>query len=317
MNYHYIAISENWFYNKVKGLHVQRKGAASLSNIVYKIINHNNERISASLIYVSKARYEKDWHSTMHSHPFTELFYVVKGSGNFLIEDKTFHVVEDDLVIVNANVVHTESSKDANPLEYIVLGIEGLSLSLYETGRAQEDSFYSFHNYRKHREEILTVFQSLISEVEKKEDAYEVICQNYLNILLLNLVRRTKAPLRLAPQKNTTKECTYIKNYIDIHYSEPITLDTLANETYLDKYYLVHVFKKHFDTTPIHYLIDKRIDESKHLLETTHHTVSQISNIVGFNSQSYFTQTFRKKMGCTPAEYRKRERKSSLHSKER
>lgn len=89
MNYHYIAISENWFYNRVKGLHVQRKGAASLSNIVYKIINHNNERISASLIYVSKARYEKDWHSTMHSHPFTELFYVVKGfQGTFSLKTK-------------------------------------------------------------------------------------------------------------------------------------------------------------------------------------------------------------------------------------
>lgn len=283
-----------------------------MSNIVYKIINHNNERISASLIYVSKARYEKDWHSTMHSHPFTELFYVVKGSGNFLIEDKTFHVVEDDLVIVNANVVHTESSKDANPLEYIVLGIDGLSLSLQETGHSQEESLYSFHNYRKYREEILTVFQSLISEVEKKEDAYEYICQNYLNILLLNLVRRTKAPLRLAPQKNTTKECTYIKNYIDIHYSEPITLDTLANETYLDKYYLVHVFKKHFDTTPIHYLIDKRIEESKHLLETTHHTISQISNIVGFNSQSFLPRPSRKSWGALLQSSEKKREKTAL-----
>lgn len=282
-----------------------------MSNIVYKIISHNNERISASLIYVSKARYEKDWHSTMHSHPFTELFYVVKGSGNFLIEDKTFHVVEDDLVIVNANVMHTESSKDANPLEYIVLGIEGLSLSLHETGNLQENSLFSFHNYRKYREEILNVFHTLIKEVEKKEDAYEVICQNYLNILLLNLVRRTKTPLRFEPQKNTTKECTYIKNYINIHYAEPITLDTLANETYLDKFYLVHVFKKHFDTTPINYLIEKRIEESKYLLETTHHTISQISNIVGFNSQSYFTQTFKKKLGLTPAEYRKQSRKDN------
>lgn len=288
-----------------------------MSNIVYKIVNHNNERISASLIYVSKARYEVDWHSTMHSHPFTELFYVVKGSGNFLIEDKTFHVVEDDLVIVNANVLHTESSKDANPLEYVVLGIEGLSLTLQESGSGNDGSLYSFHNYRKHREEILTVFQSLISEVEKKEDAYEYICQNYLNILLLNLVRRTKSPLRLASQKNTTKECTYIKKYIDLHYAEPITLDTLANETYLDKYYLVHVFKKHFETTPINYLIDKRIEESQHLLETTHHTISQISNIVGFNSQSYFTQTFKKKLNCTPAEYRKNARKETQHSKER
>ena len=51
----------------------------------------------------------------MHMHPFTELFYVVSGEGLFLIEDKSFTVKQDDLVIVNANILHTESSKDANP----------------------------------------------------------------------------------------------------------------------------------------------------------------------------------------------------------
>src|SRR5690554_1240529 len=111
-----------------------------MSNELHKILTDTNEKVSANLIYVSKARYEDDWHSTIHSHPFTELFYVVNGSGNFIIEGKTYPVSENDLVIVNANVQHTESSKNANPLEYIVLGIEGLSLLLDPSGPEDKNS---------------------------------------------------------------------------------------------------------------------------------------------------------------------------------
>ncbi len=281
-----------------------------MSNVLYKILSENNEKVSSNLIYVSKARYEKDWHSTLHSHPFTELFYVVSGSGNFIIEGETYHVMEDDLVIVNANVQHTESSKDSNPLEYIVLGIEGLSLLLepeHKDEKISED--YSIHNYRKSREEILHFLDLLLHEVENRSDFYDTICQNLLNILILNVIRRSKSNLVISTQKNATKECTYIRNYIDIHYASPITLDLLANETYLDKFYLVHVFKKQYDISPINYLIEKRIQESMNLIENTNYSLSDISSIVGFNSQSYYSQIFKRKTGLTPAEHRKKHRK--------
>jgi len=273
-------------------------------------LSENNEKVSSNLIYVSKARYEKDWHSTLHSHPFTELFYVVSGSGNFIIEGETYHVMEDDLVIVNANVQPTESSKDSNPLEYIVLGIEGLSLLLepeHKDEKISED--YSIHNYRKSRAEILHFLDLLLHEVENRSDFYDTICQNLLNILILNVIRRSKSNLVISTQKNATKECTYIRNYIDIHYASPITLDLLANETYLDKFYLVHVFKKQYDISPINYLIEKRIQESMNLIENTNYSLSDISSIVRFNSQSYYSQIFKRKTGLTPAEHRKKHRK--------
>jgi AraC-like DNA-binding protein/mannose-6-phosphate isomerase-like protein (cupin superfamily) len=279
-----------------------------MSNELHKILTDTNEKISANLIYVSKARYEDDWHSTLHSHPFTELFYVVKGSGNFIIEGKTYHVSENDLVIVNANVQHTESSKNANPLEYIVLGIEGLSLLLDPSGPEDKTSeHYSIHNYRKNQE-ILEILHALVSEVEKKEKYYDAVCQNLLNILILNIIRKSHSNLILAAQKNAIKECTYIKNYIDVHYASPITLDLLANETYQDKFYLAHAFKKHYDISPINYLIEKRIQESTNLIETTNYTISEIADIVGFNSQSYYTQIFKKRTGITPAQHRKKYR---------
>ena len=73
------------------------------------------------LLYVSTSKYEGDWQSILHSHPFSELFYVVRGSGSFVTEGTEFPVSKNDLVIINPHVQHTERSLQTTPLEYIVL----------------------------------------------------------------------------------------------------------------------------------------------------------------------------------------------------
>ena len=81
------------------------------------------------LLYVSTSKYEGDWQSILHSHSFCELFYVVQGSGSFITEDTEFPVCENDMVIISPHVQHTEKSLYSTPLEYIVLGIDGLMFS--------------------------------------------------------------------------------------------------------------------------------------------------------------------------------------------
>ena len=68
------------------------------------------DRSKVKLLYVSTAKYGGDWHSTLHTHECTEIFYVVGGSGKFNIEGKLLPVTTDDMVIVNPNVEHTEVS---------------------------------------------------------------------------------------------------------------------------------------------------------------------------------------------------------------
>ena len=65
-----------------------------------------------------------------HTHYCSELFYVIDGVGQFQVEDNIFPVSANDLVVINPNVSHTELGFNANPLKYIVLGIEGLELSV-------------------------------------------------------------------------------------------------------------------------------------------------------------------------------------------
>lgn len=273
-----------------------------MSNHRYQLQGKNLKKMNFHLLYITTARYDSDWHSTIHSHYFTELFYVIQGKGSFIVENTSFPVKADDLIIVNANVLHTEVSNDEEPLEYIALGIDGLQFQISEQG---EESLYSVHNYRDYKHEILFYLKTLVQEIEQGDQENELVCQNLLEVLIINMMRRTKENLIAAPAQKTSKECIFIEKYILDHYTEDITLDTLASLTFMNKYHLVHTFKKYKGTSPINFLIDKRILEAKNLLETTNYSIAQISDIIGFSSQSYFSQIFRKITGVTPLQYRK------------
>ena len=81
-------------------------------------------------------------------------------------------------------------------------------------------------------------------------------------------------------------------------------MDQLAEDAHMDKYYLSHVFKREYGTSPINYMITKRLEESKYLLAETDLSMSQIAQLLGFSSLSYFSQVFRRTQDVTPMEYR-------------
>lgn len=283
-----------------------------MSNKIFRFDKNPAKKINASLLYVSKAKYEDDWHSTKHLHPFTELFYVIEGEGLFKINNDQYKVKNDDLVIVNSNIHHTESSHKSKPLEYFVLGIDGIALNssrdenLVINDKENEKELFSINNYANNHQQILFYLKEIYLEAKSAKKNHQAICQNLLEVLILNLNRNLADDFNLK-EENTkvSKDSAYIKKYIDTHYANDLNLDQLAAESYMNKYYLVHNFKNNFGQSPIDYLIEKRISVAKTLLETTKNPIGEISQIVGFNSQSYFSQIFKKKSSLTPSQYRK------------
>lgn len=274
-----------------------------MSSHRYQLEHTEPEKLNIRLLYITKAQYGADWHSMIHAHHFAELFYIVKGTGRFRINDKTIQVKENDLIIINPNVPHTELGQQQNtPFEYITLGINGLQF-LY--GEQIHPYDYSLLDFAQNETEIRFYLQMLLKEVQNKEENFEAVCQNLLEILIFHLVRQSRQQLSFAPTKKATKECLFIEQYLDEHFSENISLETLSNLTFMNKYYLVHAFKNYKGKSPIKYLIEKRIAEAKHLLETTDYSIVKIAQAVGFSSQSYFSQTFRKETGISPNQYRK------------
>lgn len=265
---------------------------------------------NSKLLYVSTSKYEGDWQSILHSHPFSELFYVVSGNGTFLAEGAEFPVHQNDMVIINPHVQHTEKSLQTTPLEYIVLGIDGLSFSFEsmasaQDGIAMDTASGSVYKYNMQHSNIYAYLNIMLEEISHKEENYEAVCQNLLEVLLTCMLRNNQ--LSIIPDNHTilSRECTQIKNYLDANYSENITLDSLADITHMNKYYMAHAFTKYIGVSPINYLLEKRIQEGKSLLESTSYSIAQVSAILGFSSQSYFSQAFKKATGRTPVEYRK------------
>ncbi len=270
-------------------------------------INFNSlNKVNAKIRYVTSAIYDKDWSSIMHSHPFTELFYVTKGEGKFHIEDKFFDVKEDDMIIVNANVTHAESSKNNQPFEYIVLGIDDISII---TDSSENHNYYSIYNYVDYKHEILFYLKTLLIEASNKSEYYESIIQNILEILIINIIRRNKNKLTLNSTKEVNQNCEFIKKYLEDNYLEDINLDMLCKKTYMNKYYIVHSFKKYLGKTPIAYLNEFRLNKAANLLTSTDYSIAQITTSIGMNNQSYFSQAFKKMFNISPIEYRLKNKK--------
>ena len=252
--------------------------------------NQNEDRSLGKILYVTHSRYEGDWHSTPHSHACAELFYVISGEGKFFVEGKYLDIHADDLIIVNSYIEHTEVSKENSPLEYIVAGIEGLH---FHSDDKRFNNNFSMHNYKAYKNDILFYLKTLLHEMEHQDEYSQHLVNSLLEIMLINMVRRTNTTLNVSPVKKTTKECIFIENYINDHFKEDIDLDKLSELTFLNKYYLVR------------YLIQRRISEAKFLLETTSYSMNDISAIIGFSNQNYFTFAFKREIGCSPSTYRK------------
>ena len=253
---------------------------------------------------VASAKYGGDWHSTPHAHSYTELFYIVGGDGQFQINDQLFPVRANQLVVVNPNVIHTEVSYEAQPLEYIVLGIEGLALTVPDSDEAR----YCLYTLPEGNH-VLVCMQQVLQEMQERKPEYQTACLACMDLIMVQLMRHASVSVTQAQSRfPANRQCASVRQYIDRHYKESITLDLLAEKASINKYYMAHAFKREYGISPITYLISCRIREGKRLLAETDLSLSQIATVLGFSSSSYFSQSFRNAEGLSPTEYRKANR---------
>lgn len=96
-----------------------------------------------------------------------------------------------------------------------------------------------------------------------------------------------------------------ICEYIDMHFTEDINRNILAEIVYLDPDYTARLFKKETGISLMNYIIKKRVEMAKDLLSNTELSVNLISDKVGYSNYSYFTKLFKKETGYTPVDYRR------------
>lgn len=276
----------------------------AMSNEMVSISSSAGSRSDFQLRYISISKYEGDWHSLPHTHQFTELFYVLHGEGVFYIENEKVPVKTDDLIIINPNVEHTEKTFPNNPMEYIVFGVERLAFSFTEQDQAYGRG-YSFYSYGSDKNQFINFAQLMMHEFQDKKPGFEKVCHGLLEVLLVYISRKQKLSVISESSFQLSKECAIAKRYIDTNYAQDITLDSLAEITHINKFYLAHSFTECIGQSPISYLTERRLAACKELLSSSNLSVTQIATSAGFSSQSYFSQIFNKKVGMSPRQYRK------------
>ena len=99
-------------------------------------------------------------------------------------------------------------------------------------------------------------------------------------------------------------ECRQLKEYLDEHYMNDVTLESLSSSIFVSKFHLSREFKKEVGISPIKYVISKRVNEASRLLLETNLPIKDIAIQVGYPNSAYFSQTFKRVTGKTPSEFR-------------
>jgi len=272
-----------------------------MGNSRYEFINSLQGTYTNQLLYLASSRFENDWNSTRHAHTCAEMFFCIDGRGRFFIQDEIFDVTDGDVVLINANVEHTEQSFSDSPLEYIVLGVSGLEFS-----HANKRGYDSLR-FQPQREIVQNYLNAILHEVSLRELHYAEACQYILGLLLIQVQRLSDVSIGNTGVESAhpvNKNAAWAKHYIDEHYSEDLTLDRIAAIVRMNKYSLGHLFRESFGFSPINHLIRRRLEEAKHLLGNSDLSVSQIAEVLNFSSLSYFSQRFHSKVGMSPKAYR-------------
>lgn len=134
------------------------------------------------------------------------------------------------------------------------------------------------------------------------------VLRNYLEILLILLMRGDGDGEDGGIEEGTPRSGKHLSSeiceYLKEHVCERITLDMLSEKFHFGKVYLCDVFKKDMGCTIMNYHLDLKMTEAKRLLRETGTSISEISERLGFESQSYFSRCFKRRVGYSPQSFR-------------
>lgn len=240
----------------------------------------------------------------LHAHPdFAEVLLIEEGSTRFLIGETAYDVQAGDLLVFNSGVVHDELSGTGFGCSCIAVG--GLRLpGLRENALVPEDAS-PVYPVGEELPDLRALYRLVYRYLSEDRPDCEVFCHR-LMLALLDRVLTITGSLSLrvpaAPEPATLGK--QVQDYIDQHFSEPLTLQQLGQALHVSPYYLAHVFKESSGYSPRQYLLRRRIGEAQTLLISTDLPISRIAEMVGYDTQNYFDQQFSKHTGMPPRKFR-------------
>jgi AraC-like DNA-binding protein len=275
-------------------------------------------RLDSSLISPDEAK--------CHRHDEIELIYISQGNVCASCADIDILAGEGDILFINQDVEHFVTFEGGTSEIYsivinpsFILDFEQLELENKYVHPIICDSTFSHLHVSKGDavyDQFITPLSNIIELNLSHTNGYELLSRSYIIQLwkLIYDIFNNRFPTN-APSTHGTKVRTSLQNeqrvrqaciYIHEHFTEPITLEDIADSILVSKSECCRCFKRVCSMSPFEYLMKYRIERASINMQlNTSNSIADIAGSVGFNNISYFNKVFKKFMGCTPSEYKK------------
>ena len=232
--------------------------------------------------------------------------YVTKGVGYIETPEEKYTVTAGDFYFLNRNRYHIYYADPQNPYEKVFVVLHGSFVDFLVSKYLDNDSVYIA------KRDVQSLMMHMIRLLSRDDRIH----YDQLAIAVLGLFQQVfPSPYRSKPSTKRVPEL--IKNYIDAHICEKITLQDISSNLYISKSHIERAFKAEYGQTPLAYFTNQKIEHVASMLATTDYSLSQIAQQFGFSDVKYMSKSFKKIKGQTPMEY-KREKLASGHlSKQR
>lgn len=228
------------------------------------------------------------------------LLYTEEGEGLLTYNDQTYLLEPDTILFIDCKTSFRLEINKSNSWKSNLLLVNGGHIKAYYDYFISDD-FYVGHVTPASN--ITQIFSKLLQLSIVHTITNDCIISKLITDLLTELIL-----IKEANQNHLTnlpKYLVQIKELFDSNYAQHFNLDELAQTYHVSKYKIIRDFSLYFHSSPINYLIDKRITAAKKLLLETDYPICEIALMVGIDNINHFTNLFKKSTHLTPNHYRK------------
>ncbi len=260
-----------------------------------------------------------EWGYAKHKHNFFELTFILKGSGQHILNKSIIDYKEGDVFFLTPKDEHEFII--ATPTQFGILKftehlfLEKANLTSSTDWRKNLDSVIFYANiipesiiaFDKDREQLFSLYRMIKNEIENTLAYGRNVLVELFGALLIIISRNLKSSLKELPKSNISEKekidsiLTYVRQ--NILNKEHIKIKAIADEFYMSPNYVSVFIKKHAGISIQQYVIKTKIKMAERLLKQTNLTISEIAEKTGFVDSSHFNKIFKKYNGVNPSEF--------------
>lgn len=229
------------------------------------------------------------------------VLFVVSGNGTFTYHGETTEVSAGACLFADCTYPYSHECKPGSP--WVILWV----LFGRKTASAYYNYFIHYSPNIFYPADVINItglLKRILKNTKHKPRFFELINNACLTSLITEIITTPKIKKRHR-QVPVSEKLDEIYLYLQENYMHDCSLDNLAKQFYISKYYLSREFKQKFGEGISSFIIKLRIARAKELLSFSSKNINEIAIICGFNDSSHFLKTFKKSENMSPAEYRK------------